>query len=72
MSKDELPEARLQRTARKQFWITNVEFAKTNQAFRFACEVAGIEPTERQASKYRRKTGLAYKNIAKNKNKSQE
>lgn len=31
-----------------------------SQQFRNACSEAGIEPTIRQASKYRRKTGLAW------------
>lgn len=30
--------------------------------FKEACEKAGIEPTRRQASKFRRKMGLAYQN----------
>lgn len=38
----------------------NSGFALTNQQFRAACEKAGVEPTRRQASKYRRKTGKAY------------
>lgn len=38
---------------------TNKKFAKENQKFRKACEDAGIEPTSRQASKYRRGFGKA-------------
>lgn len=40
--------------------MTNASFAATNEEFRNACEQAGIKPTARQASKYRRKLGLAY------------
>ena len=39
--------------------LTNALFAKNDQAFKNACKVAGIEPTKRQASKYRRGLGLA-------------
>ena len=39
---------------------TNAAFAKTDAAFREACEQAGIEPTIRQASKFRRGFGLAF------------
>lgn len=31
------------------------------ETFKEACEAVGIEPTIRQASKFRRKRGLAYK-----------
>lgn len=40
--------------------VTNKEFAATDRKFRAACEAAGIEPTARQASKYRNNQGLAY------------
>ena len=40
--------------------ITNKEFALHSQAFLRACEKASIPPTKRQASKFRRKQGLAY------------
>lgn len=39
---------------------TNADFAKKNGRFRAACEEAGVEPTQRQASKYRRGKGAAY------------
>lgn len=39
--------------------MTNRDFAKT-KGFMEACVKAGIEPTTRQASKYRRKMGVAY------------
>lgn len=39
---------------------TNEAFAVTDQAFKDACEKAGVPATARQASKFRRKRGLAY------------
>ena len=39
---------------------SNAEYAKTNEAFRAACEKAGVDPTPRQASKYRNGIGAAY------------
>ena len=39
----------------------NREFAKSNSQFKAACEKAGIPATQRQASRYRRKMGKAYK-----------
>jgi hypothetical protein len=41
--------------------ITNSDFAQLDADFRAACTFAGIEPRARQASKYRRKRGKAYK-----------
>jgi len=41
--------------------MTNAEFANTDKVFREACEKADIKPTRRQASKWRRKVGLAWK-----------
>ena len=41
--------------------MSNKEFAAKNEAFRKACERAGVEPTSRQASKYQNKKGAAYK-----------
>ena len=38
----------------------NTEFASNDGIFKKACEMAKIPPTGRQASKFRRKTGLAY------------
>ncbi len=38
----------------------NFDFAKTDKAFRAACERVGTEPTRRQASKYRSGMGIAY------------
>ena len=41
--------------------MTNKEFAEKNQQFRAACASVKLEATKRQASKWRRCTGLAYK-----------
>jgi hypothetical protein len=38
---------------------TDKHFAANNQAFREACAAAGVEPTPRQHSKYRRGRGKA-------------
>jgi hypothetical protein len=40
--------------------MTNKKFAAENVQFRNACEAAGLKLTKRQASKWRRHTGLAY------------
>lgn len=40
---------------------TNARYSEKNEEFRTACETAGLPTTSRQASKYRRKIGLAYK-----------
>jgi hypothetical protein len=39
---------------------SNREFAEKNEVFRGDCDAAGVEPTARQARKYRRKEGTAY------------
>ena len=41
--------------------MTNAEFAEQDQKFRKACEAVNIPATSRQASKFKRKKGLAYK-----------
>ena len=41
--------------------IINRVFANKDQSFIRYCLEAGIEPTTRQASKFRRQRGLAYK-----------
>lgn len=41
---------------------THADFAKDNKQFKEACERANVKPTKRQASKFRRGFGLAYKN----------
>lgn len=40
--------------------ITNSQFAANDQVFKKACEIAHVNPTKRQASKFRRKRGLAF------------
>lgn len=39
---------------------THREFAASDTSFRAACERASVEPTRRQASKFRNKRGRAY------------
>lgn len=39
--------------------ITNTMFARENELFRKSCEAAGIEPTPRQASRWRNGKGKA-------------
>jgi len=41
---------------------TNDHYSKTTVVFIEACKVSKIDPSARQASKYRMKRGLAYKN----------
>lgn len=45
---------------KKKKYVTNREFAGTDTQFKSACESEKIKPTKRQASKYRRKEGIAY------------
>ena len=40
--------------------MNNKQFSERDQTFRTCCELAGILPTRRQASKWFRKTGAAY------------
>lgn len=40
---------------------TNKEYAAQNSDFEKCCSNAGVEPGARQASKYRRGVGLAFK-----------
>ena len=40
--------------------MTNAEFAQSDKAFQEACKRAGLQPTRRQASKWRLKDGLAW------------
>ena len=40
--------------------MTNREFSKDKEFIK-CCEIAKVIPTKRQASKFRRKMGLAYK-----------
>ena len=53
--------AQLEARKSMRYDTTNAEFAKENATFRKACEAAGVEPTTRQASKYRNGQGIAYK-----------
>lgn len=41
--------------------MTNKEFAKTNTKFKDACKKAKVDPTPRQASKYKHGRGKACK-----------
>lgn len=41
--------------------LTNRAFKDKNTDFNAACAAAHVEPTKRQASKFRNKKGLAYK-----------
>ena len=40
--------------------MTNKEFAKKDEVFMKACELASTQPTGRQASKFRRNKGIAF------------
>jgi len=40
--------------------VTNAKFATIDKLFKAACSLAGVEPTTRQAAKYRNKKGSAY------------
>jgi hypothetical protein len=40
--------------------LTNKDFAETNKLFRDCCAKADIDPTTRQASKWRNRKGLAF------------
>lgn len=40
--------------------MTNAQFAQSDQGFKTACSKAEVEPTRRQASKYRMGYGKAY------------
>jgi hypothetical protein len=45
---------------REKVEVTNREFAMADGLFRAACARAGVEPTRRQASKFRRHVGRAW------------
>lgn len=47
--------------------MRNKVYAKFNNFFISACQRMGVKPTARQASKFRRKTGIVYKTIVLNK-----
>jgi len=40
--------------------VTNTKFAEVDKVFNASCSHAGVQPTPRQASKYRNKKGSAY------------
>ena len=40
--------------------ISNRIFSNTDQNFKNACDAAGVKPTRRQASKFRKGYGLAF------------
>ena len=44
--------------------MTNREFAAKDSCFKECCSKVGVEPTSRQAGKFRRKKGLAYQHHA--------
>jgi hypothetical protein len=41
--------------------MTNSEFNNTDACYRAHCKMANVKPTRRQASKFRRGTGAAWK-----------
>ncbi len=43
----------------KKSEVTNSQFSKDNEHFQACCELAGIKPSARQASKYRMGKGIA-------------
>lgn len=51
--------------------MTNKEFSKENKNFNEACLNAGINPTKRQASKFRRGKGVAWKSQTPNMEKKE-
>lgn len=40
--------------------MTNLKFSVSNKTFKMACKIADTPVTQRQASKYRMKKGIAY------------
>lgn len=48
--------------------MTNEQMAQNDKDFRRSCEKAGIEPTARQASKFRNQKGSAFTAKVKNDN----
>jgi len=45
--------------------MTNKEFSEEDTMFITACEKVHIDPTTRQASKWRNRKGIAYKTVVK-------
>lgn len=44
----------------REYGTTNKEFAETNVEFKAACDIAGVKPTKRQASRFRNNRGKAF------------
>ncbi len=65
-----MPTVDEERMSNKVTWkedvMTNKEYAKTDSLFEKCCELAGIKPTRRQASKFLNGKGIArkYLNLA--------
>ena len=55
-----------QREKTVKYDIYNSVFANENENFKLCCEKAGVKPTKRQASKFRNKSGAAYKFMKEN------
>ena len=51
------------KTKKSKVGPTHREFVEDSKTFQAACEAAEVKPTLRQASKYRRGMGKAYKGI---------
>lgn len=69
LSKDEKDKRRKhasEQATRMTVGMTHDEFMKTNDLFKKSCEKAGIKPTKRQASKFRRGLGLAFAHYKQN------
>lgn len=41
--------------------MSNREFSLSDRGFRELCKLAGVEPTKRQASKFKNRKGSAYR-----------
>jgi hypothetical protein len=48
--------------------MTNAEFAVESEQFKKACELPEVKPTKRQASKFRKGCGSAYKALKESQN----
>ena len=44
-----------------RYEVSNRQFAEQDNGFRAKCERAGVEPTKRQASRFRNKKGAAFR-----------
>ena len=51
----------LHRVKENYIEMTNKEFAAKNEEFRAACKRVGIDPTSRQAARWKNRKGLAWK-----------